>query len=355
MKKLYNVLLAISVPFASDAQIVLNASMAPPTGSMFIYYDANTPVPPFTFGKTGTNNIWDFTAISPLPSQEDTVFIVDPSTLAGSSAFPSATHAIREHSDVSYSIININASGATYLGGLGDIFGTGSYMAAPITPPFTAITFPYTYGSNNSGVSIMEIFATGAAIGQPTVDSVRYKSTISSSHFVLASGNMIIPSGTFGALLERQINSNLHSAWLKGAATGNQWVPAPGFPSLETDSSFYWYTTQAVQKFAHVLYDNTGLHDVVFLKSTTVGINEEPASTITGIYPNPAKNILNFITANVTSSEYQFQVFDVSGKEVMHGTGHLPQLNVSKLIPGIYNLTISVANKPSVTHRFVKN
>ncbi len=337
-----------------NAQIVLDATMAPATGSQFIYYDANTPFPAFTFSKTGITNTWDFTAISPLPVQEDTVFIVDPSTIPGSSVFPTATHAIRENDDNSYSMINISPTSATFLGALGDVFGTGGNFATVVNPPIAAYNFPLTYGSNTGGTTNMELFTTGAAIGQPSVDSIHYKSNMTFTQNVLASGNIILPSGTFGALLNRETNITIDSAWMKGANTGNVWTLAPGFPEVSSDSAFYWYTTIALQKVAHALYDDTGLHDVVFLKSTTVGINETVNQTPFNLFPNPVNKTLNLTPGKIEISEYQFQIVDVSGKIILQGKGNAQKINVEDLVSGIYVLMIKNKDGSFSDYKFIK-
>jgi len=355
MKKIYLIALLITTPCMINAQISLDATMAPTIGSQFIYYDANTPVPAFTFSKTGTTNTWDFTAISPLPIQEDTVFIVDPSTIPGSSVFPTATHAIRENDDASYSMVNINPTSATFLGALGDVFGNGGNFATIVNPPIAAYIFPLTYGSYTGGTTNMELFATGVAVGQPTVDSIRYKSTITFTQNVLASGNIILPSGTFGALLNRETNLTIDSAWIKGAVTGNVWIPAPGFPEVSSDSAFYWYTTIALQKVAHALYDNTGLHDVVFLKSTTVGLNDPIEQISFNVFPNPVNNTLNLTPSKNQNSNYQFQIADVSGKIILVGKGNTQKIDVERLVPGIYVLMIKNEDGSFSDYKFIKD
>src|SRR4051794_29885710 len=99
MNKIYLALSTIVLPFLVKGQISLNASMAPPVNCMMLYYDANVPSPPFTFSTSGTANTWDFTTIAITPGQEDTVFIVDPASLAGGSAFPTATYGSYEGGD----------------------------------------------------------------------------------------------------------------------------------------------------------------------------------------------------------------------------------------------------------------
>ena len=71
----------LTLPMLAQSQVSLNASMAPAVNSKIIYYDANVPNPPFTFGKSGTNNIWDFTNVTAWPGAEDTTYIISPSSL----------------------------------------------------------------------------------------------------------------------------------------------------------------------------------------------------------------------------------------------------------------------------------
>ena len=354
MNKLYSTFLICMIPALAGAQISLTAAMAPPVGSTFVYYDANVPSPAFTFSKSGISNTWDFTAISPLPTQEDTVFIEDPASIPGNSSFPAATHAIRESGETVSTMIKIDASSVQFLGALGDFLGNGTSYAAVATPPLASMNFPYTYGSNSSGTSYFEIFATGAAIGQPSIDSVRLKSTINGSNGIIAAGDMIIPSGTFPSLLERNISTHIDSAWIKGLITFNQWIPAPGFPTTATDSAFYWYSNQSLQKYAHALFDSTGLHDVVFFKNSTVGLNEPNANVSIAIYPNPVKNILTITASSGLLSTYKIQIFDISGKEVMHGNGTSQTINVSRLVPGVYFLHIASGTGKPIVQRFVK-
>ena len=354
MKKRYSLLLLFAIPILSDAQISLTSSMAPPHGSSFIYYDANVPVPAFTFSKSGTTNTWDFTLISPLPAEEDTVFILDPAPIAGSASFPTATHALRGHDEPAYTMIQITGTTASILGITGDVLGTGTNFIAVLNPPGTAMTFPYTYGSSVSGTSTMEIFTTGAVIGQPTIDSVRYKSTIIGNSDVIAAGNIIVPSGTFPSLLERQITTTIDSAWIKGALTFNQWVPAPTFPMTTVDSSFNWYSDQSLQKYAHALYDDTGLNDVIFYKSSITGINETIVTANPAIYPNPVHNTLYLDPALTKFSNYQMHIYDANGKDVMHGKGNLQKINIAQLKSGVYFLNITTDDGQKSVHRFVK-
>lgn len=355
MKPFYLMSITLLFTLCATAQVTLNASLTPPYGTQFIYYDANVPTPAFTFSKTGTSNTWDFTAITPLPIQYDTVFILNPASVTGATAaFPTATHAIREHDSPTFTVVKVDNSGISLLGMMGDIFGTGNNLIAPVTPNPSYMTFPYSYGSGTNSTGVIEIKESGSFIGQPTIDSVWMKSTMSSNRDVIAGGNMIIPSGTFPAILERSINTQIDSAWIKSILTGNMWVPAPGFPTTITDSAFYWYTGQSLQPYAHALYDDTGLHDVTFFKNSVVGIIETDVSDALSVYPNPVQNELHFTLAGMESTKYDIAVFDLHGREVLRANGNLSKMNVSMLTSGLYHLRIADDRGHVASKRFIK-
>ena len=355
MKTNYASLLLVLLPGLAVSQISLDASMAPPVNSLFIYYDANVPSPPFTFNRSGASNTWDFSALAPVVGEEDTVFFVDPATVPGGGAFPSATHATYEGGDVSISMISVNSSSLNFLGYVGDPIGTGTNSPVFAQPPVIAMNFPYSFGNTINGNTYYEVFTTGAAIGQPTVDSVRYKSNLIINTEVIAAGNIILPSGTFASILEQQINDNIDSAMIKGATTGNQWVMAPGFPSASLDTSYYWYTDQSLQHVAHALYDDTGLYDVHYFKemhSTGVNTLKENASAIIA-YPNPVQDFLGVKGLNFENIK-EWSITNVDGQLIMKGTSGLEHLNVRNLSAGTYLFGIISGNGQSSTVRFVK-
>jgi len=356
MKTNYASLFLVIVPGIALGQISLDASMAPPVNSMIIYHDANVPSPPFTFSKSGTTNTWDFASLTAFAGQEDTMFFVDPATVMGGSLFPSATHATYEGGDESINVINIDNNSIDFLGFVGDPVGTGTNIPVQAQPPVSAMNFPYTYGSTINESTYYEVYTTGAAIGQPSIDSVRYKSTVYLNAEVIAAGDIILPSGTFASLLERKINSSVDTAWMKGTTTGNQWVIAPGFPSSEMDSAFYWYTNQSVQEFAHALYDDTGLHDVHYFKeqlTTSVNYIKAKASSLTA-YPNPVQDFLGIKGLNFETVK-EWSITNVEGQLIRKGNSNLENLSIRSLSKGTYLISIVSDSGLINTVRFIKN
>lgn len=343
----------ICIPGLTFAQVTLDNSVTPPVNSMMTYYDANVPSPPFVFSTSGTSNTWDFSGMFTSPTDEDTLFIVDPNSVPLGSSFPSATHTTYENGDDSYSMLKINSTGITFLGNVSDLTGSGGFRALVSNPELLAMPFPYSYGSSATASGYFELFETGAFIGEPTIDSVHYRSTIGGQRDVTASGNIILPSGTFPAILERSINFNVDTLWIKGVPTGNQWVISPGFPQSSTDSSFYWYTNNSNQPYAHALYDDTGLHDVNFFKDLITNISAPEKTFSSTIYPNPSNGILN-VTLPSSTGVCTFMIFNSTGQLVAKGSLTINQLNLSTLPSGLYSLQLTAADGKTSTTKFLK-
>lgn len=354
MKKIYPLLVALAFPFLVNGQISLDATMAPPVNSMFLYNDANVPSPPFTFSKSGISNIWDFSSITFNAYDEDTVYYMNPAAIPGSSAFPTATYATYEAGDESYTFLEVSSGNITALGFYGDPLDNGNFTSIIATPPVQTMVFPYTYGSSLSTATMYEIYATGADIGEPTIDSIRFKSSLFVQLDVIAAGTIVLPSASYPALLERHINTTIDTGWAKGPTTGNQWVIYPGFPLTTIDSAFYWYSDQSLQRYAHALYDDTGLHDVVFFKSqsTTSIPSAVKAHNRSVVYPNPAYDFLDIKGLNISVSEWS--ILDISGKEIIKGQSFPGRIHVQHLPAGIYFINVYTPAGDKNTLRFVK-
>lgn len=345
----------MSIPVIGYSQVTLTSSLAPSPGTMFLYYDANVPNPPFTFNKSGTANTWDFSTLFASPSDEDTVSILFPTNAPAASSFPGATHVQHENGEGSYTFLKINSSGIQFMGAANDITGSGNYMPMVANMPLTAMAFPYTYGNSNSASGYFEVYATGASVGQPLADSVHYKSSINVQRDVIAGGDIIIPAGTFPAILERSIDNSIDTLWIKSSLTGGQWTISPGFPQTNLDSSFYWYTNQSLQPYAHALFDNTGtMHDVTYYKTTTASVISENTYDNIGLYPNPAADILNLDLPS-GNGDYSIIIYNVSGEVVYTINTSYSIFNISNLQKGFYIIEVRNNKGFKYSTKFVKN
>jgi hypothetical protein len=353
MQKIYSTVLLLLFCQLTFGQISLTSTMAPPVNSIFLYHDANVPSPAFTFSKSGINNSWDFSGLFASPADEDSVFFVDPADYPAAVAFPTATYGTYEGGDQEINMISIDASYQTALGIIGDPLFSGTMGALVGTPPITRMTFPWTYGSSSSGLSYVEIMTTGATVGAP-FDSVRYRRFIGVNATVLAAGDIIIPSGTFPSLLERCINSSVDTMWGKSAATGNMWVLANN-PQEIIDSSFYWYSDQSLQPYAHALFDDSGvMHDVNYYNSqlSTAVRNDIPASQL-NVFPNPTRDFLG-VKGLDFPADSKWSIYNISGQELLKGNFSLNTINVQNLSQGSYILHLTTPEGVKHDVQFIK-
>lgn len=318
----------------------LNINSAPVVNSTFYYYDANVPNPPFTFSASGTGNTWDFTGITPVTGADDTLYVKAMSTSPGAAAaFPDGTYMDYEADNHnSKRVVKIASDGAYVLGAYGDIFSLGTEFALSFDQPEMYISFPAQLGTHLTGTGRVEQKLSGAAVGQPAVDSVWVIKTVHGDREMIATGDLVLPSGTFTALLERSVSTSYDTVYIKSATTGGVWTLAPGQPSMEQDSNFYWYNEASLIPYAHALYENGVLHDVNYFMSVTtdpVGIGEALPSPAWSIYPNPVEDVARISGLPANSS---FELFDAAGRRigVLQATEGLIQFG--ELPKGIYLL-----------------
>ena len=355
MNKIYTTLLLFTCCNLSFGQISLTSSMAPAANTMFLFYDANVPSPPFTFSKSGTINTWDFVAITITPGQVDSVFYLAPSDYPiAATYFPSATHATYEAGDAGVTMISVDANGGSYLGVIDDPLGTGTMMPLVAQPAGLTMTFPWTYGSSTSVNTFIEIYASGASIGQPAIDSVHFKSTAIINSDVIASGDIILPSGTMSALLERRIHTSMDSSWMKSALSGGMWITAVA-PALSTDSAFYWYSDQSLQPYAHALFDETGvMHDVnYYMSQVSTDISNIHSAKTLNVFPNPTHDFLGVKGLDLPAAS-EWVVYNIEGQKVLSGKTDLNLLDVQKLNQGTYLLHFITSAGQTHELKFVK-
>lgn len=353
-KQLFTLVIALC-PAMGFSQVSLTSAMAPATNSMMLYYDANVPNPPFTFAVSGTTNTWDFSALTASPADEDTTFIAAPSNVPGGSSFPTATMCTRDDGDGSYTVRRVDAVSHTFLGIITDPSGSGTLIPVHANAPLTAMTFPYAYGSTAGGTGYLELLTTGASAGQPLADSVHFKSSVNVQINVVAAGTIVLPSGSFPAILERNVSLNIDSIWFKSALTGGQWTLAPGSPEIHTDSSYNWYTNQSLIPVAHALFDESGaLEDVNYYKGTVSGVAEQNVTSSFSLYPNPVENILH-LQLPENNSISNVKIYNFCGQLVMESNTVTDFVDVNNLEKGIYIIQVTDAAGNISSNRFVKN
>jgi hypothetical protein len=113
----------------------------------------------------------------------------------------------------------------------------------------------------------------------------------------------------------------------------------------------------------YVVYDINNPSDfsyvvVKFLVGTS-GVEEaDPSSfTLSNVYPNPAKDLINFNYEIKSGMNATIRIFDLSGKKVkefnLNASDNSVKADISSLISGVYFYTLSLNGKAVLTKRLV--
>ncbi len=186
-----------------SSQVVLTQSDVPKFGSSMVMsqiYEDTFSLNHFTFSKVGTNNIWDFTK---LPKERyDTINYVDPNTLVFDS-YESATMAVIPFSKVGPSFYKVDNKGVYELG---EVIIFNPFVGAfegRTRPDRLLKLFPYKLGDSTYSQASIYTPRYGGIYDGLEVDSVYHILNHTANAKVIASGNIILPFGTFPAILER--------------------------------------------------------------------------------------------------------------------------------------------------------
>ncbi|MBC7390658.1 MAG: T9SS type A sorting domain-containing protein [Opitutaceae bacterium] len=348
MKKISTLVAMVFSAQLINAQVVLNKANVPAIGTVIINYDANVPSPAFVFSKSGTNNNWDFTKVTAQPGQDDTINYVAPSTVPGGSNFPTADIVAYENGDKFFNFLKLETTGEYSLGLYGDVAGINKNYTIVFPRPVMFLPFPISASTKYKGSALVNKKVSGADAGVP-VDSVWLWVKNYANVEVIASGNIIIPSGTFPAILARNITTTVDSSMAK--FLGNWFFPRP--PSTKTDSTFKWYTQESVEAYAHVIYKDGAVTDVTYHKTlipTGLLDTKQNASHLI-CFPNPAREVINFDIDNESLSK--ITLISASGKEVAVSLSSKVDLNGFE--PGIYLARVVLKNGQVRLSTFVKN
>ncbi|MCE9537820.1 MAG: T9SS type A sorting domain-containing protein [Bacteroidetes bacterium] len=330
-----------------NAQIQINTGDMPVAGKTFVMANDTTIT---SYGSAGTNQSWNFASWA--NQSTDTTAFSTPSSVAGSSFFPTATLGVGAGDMTSF--MKNASSQIDILGFYGD-FGFGP-MAVQFTPAQKFLSFPSNYMTNYSGTSKYEL---KFYLGQPGFDSMKVKASINYTSSIDAWGTLTTPvNSNLSTLRQKYIEITTDSIFL--LPTGQPWMlnpSAPGDPNprKDTTNSYRWWSN--VEKFpvAEVITDgNNVVTNAGYLLSTLVGVKEQSMTkNELNVYPNPASDKIN-ITG--LSTESYLVIFDVNGKliERTRLKKNNTSINTSNYENGIYFYQITaLTGKPVGKGKFI--
>lgn len=329
------------------AQITITTSDMPVAGQTYIMANDTTVT---SYGSAGTNQTWNFATWA--NQSTDTTIFENPSSVPGSSFFPTATLGIDGGDGASF--MKNSSSQIDILGFYGD-FGFGP-MAVQFTPPQKFLSFPSNYLTTYNGTSKYEL---AFFIGQPGLDSMKVKASINYTSTIDAWGSLTTPvNSNVSSLRQKYIEISTDSTFL--LPTGQPWMfnpPTQGNPNprVDTTNNYRWWSNTKKFPVAEVIADgNNVVSSASYLLSMQVGVNEQVMTkNEVSVFPNPASDKIN-ITG--ISTESYLVIFDVNGKlmERSRLKKNNTTINTANYENGIYFYQITaLTGKPVGKGKFI--
>lgn len=332
------------------AQITITADDFPHAGMLVVRnMDTTTAV---SIGSAGSGQVWDFSNL--VPSFDDSTLYMMPGGQPGLENHPNTNLVTK---DLDYDI--------NYEGGYNYIFYETtaggwlvqgqelkiSFWGMTITwhmfyqPPALELPLPFTYNSSNNQNTTWKLYAATGFNGT-VMDSALTINHTSISQLADASGTMITPTGSFEALRVHTHSEIIDSSFTYNAGAG--WVfNETGLTIL---NSYHWYAKGIGEVGSLLLDDKKGSGQFSFFKSSTiVGQQELPEVVDLKIYPVPATDKLNIVSAVPVE---KVEIYNQSGS-LQITENKVTELNVSKLAPGTYFIKVFTLRNVS-TRKFIK-
>ena len=307
MKKLLPLsLMALAISISAVAQPVIQGSdVAYTAGETYTVHACQWQSP----GPAGANQTWDF---SNLVSQATVdIQMVTPSSTPSGSSFTGAT--VASYVDVQQTWQYVDMTGSSFVN-----YGV-AVNSTPIAYSNTEVmfNFPLEYGNTNTD-----------AFAASFINQVTWNRSGSVESEVDGYGTLITPLGTYTDVLRVKILQDYQDE-----PTGS-----PQNVSYDIDV-YHWYKAG----IHYPIVVNTSLTSQgqtqanVQYTDVSTGIKETDI-VVVSVFPNPTTDVLSIISNDFSNGTYE--VVNLVGKTVLHGTVSNGKVDLNALPNGIYVLKL---------------
>jgi hypothetical protein len=327
-----------------SAQITIDYTDLPYAGLKVITEKDSTGLTVTPGNASSTAQAWDFSSL--VKQKAATIVFMLPSATKYASAFPSANLADSTYGGNGYnffdtSAISFAAEGAEEIVVAG---GNNFQIELNLNPTFIQSGLPGTYGDIvpqglATGMEQFSVTFSLVVTGERFYDSISYNDTVD------AWGTMKMPNGaTYQVLRQRHSETDYQDVYLDELSN---WT---FYERIVTNKNEYnWYTKGAGYILTEMDMSQNWdtIHDVIWDTSAPMpplAINTISLKNNVNVYPNPANDQVNFITA-VKGDNY-ISICDITGREmervaVKNGDAIL---NTSAFTNGIYFYSLTDAS-----------
>lgn len=336
MKKQLLLLSFAGIAGAATAQVTITDADMPTT--LQVYQQARDTTMTQSPGNSGSSQTYAFTSL--LNQAQDSMTFTLPQWTPNGSSFPQSNAAIIVNAGDAYMYGNINTNIFEVNGQVFDPLGNGLEEFV-FTNPETQMVFPAAYGSSFADTAGgVNQFYMGYDPGVGfTIDTVRIHTTVYKVSDYDGWGTATTPLGTYNVLRQNTFRKQIDT--IDVYAFGN-W--APNFFSQEDSMRTYSFWTNGIGMPIVELTDQDDLGQITnctWLPAapTLTGIPvNEPAEAINA-YPNPATDVITFLTPG---AEGTLEIIDMTGRVVksVNITNAQTVINVSDLASGVYTYRV---------------
>ena len=338
MKQLLSSIFLLAIAYSGYGQVVINLADIAPIGTSYALGVDTMVGPAIVAGSGGVGQTWNFSSANTI--YIDSLKIVAPASTPYSGNFPASTFCSYRltFGDTLFFYVAATSADMKAVGIVLDPLQTGNNFIIAPTPPSKIMTFPYQMGSSYSDTSYGEVYGAGADLGQPAIDSFRYKSLNMRNVMVDGEGALTLANGTFSVLREKEISRVKDSIWVKFLFGG--WSL---FQDTDvTDSSYRWISDSLGLNIAELSFDSLGNEKELQFYDPNPPIVSRIKTMNQNLvfFPNPANNY--FVIEHKDAMPATLAIRDISGQIISESIlfSGKNEVETSSLSSGIYFLEL---------------
>lgn len=337
----------VILSFRGFSQVILTQKDVPPLGTQIVFSNVKdtASLNNFKFSKTGTDNFWDFSTIT--PNYNDTIKFINPKQTPYYLNFLEADRSFG-FGDFYY-YFKSEPSGYFQLGYTSYIQPCPFYQPLRHKRPYLLMPFPASYPYLKYDTINMRTENYINNMG----DTTYCEEYIYSTKEIIATGIIKLTFGTFESFLLKTSLEVLDTTWVKGK--DGKWNSEINvFPG--GSDTYNWYCNNSTYSVAQINPSGNGNVEFMFVQMNNYAnlkslIVEDVSSLKTKIYPNPASEKL-YIENNLAQN-CNYLITNLLGQEVDRGLLK-SEIDIIHLLNGVFVLKIVSTNNQIQVFKFIK-